>query len=169
MNRYIAAAVAVGWALVVGTLVFQTHRLQSERAAHEKTRAEYARYQTLATQQALEAAQRAQEETERRLQAQQEIVDEANRREEIARADAARASAAGQRLRNQIAALTATCSAARSDPAAPGSSAPDAATTDLLADVQRRLGEATDRIARHADDSRSAGLACERFYDSLSQ
>jgi hypothetical protein len=33
--------------------------------------------------------------------------------------------------------------------------------------VQRRLDEAADRIARHADEARAAGLACERAYGAL--
>ena len=88
---------------------------------------------------------------------------------ERARADAAAAADAGQRLRDRIAAITATCGRAASDPGPASGSAPAVATADLLADVQRRLGEAAQGIAAHADAARAAGLACERSYDALTR
>jgi hypothetical protein len=51
-------------------------------------------------------------------------------------------------------------------PATPASSAAADATERVLADVQRRLDDAQNAVARHADASRIAGLACERSYDA---
>lgn len=113
-----------------------------------------------------EAANRA--ETARRYEQQHEAINAAYEELEVARRDAAAAAATGQRLRAQIASLTASCRAA-SDPgtAATGTAASPAG--DLLERVQSRLGEATEAIARYADEARTAGLACERSYDALSK
>ena len=87
----------------------------------------------------------------------------------IAKARSANAAAVdvGQRLREQISSFSA-CSNTTTSPAisASASSATGSAAS-LLADVQRRLDGATEQIARFADESRIAGQACERAYDSL--
>lgn len=167
MTKWIILAVGASLVALSGSVWVQTHRLQNERVAHEQTRTEYARYREMVERSAAEQAQRAADETARRLAAQQERVDAALEREQEARAAADRAATAGQRLRAQLATITANCRAASGNPAAPGDSEADAPTTDLLADVQRRLDEATDRIARFADDSHRAGLACQAEYEGL--
>ena len=82
-------------------------------------------------------------------------------------ADASDASDAGERLRQRLAAITATCRVGASNPgsAAPGATA--GAAGDMLADVQRRIDEATDGVAKFADKARTAGAACERSYRQL--
>lgn len=100
----------------------------------------------------------AQEKRIRDVQSQLDVSDRAR--------DAARD--AGERLRVALAAARA---GARLCPASSASSAPsDIPTTDaaerVLGDVQRRLDEAQERVAAHADRSRIAGLACERDYDA---
>lgn len=169
MTGWITLAVSASFVALSGSVWLQTHRLQSERVAHEQTRTEYARYREMVERNAAEQAQRAADETARRLAAQQERVDAALEREQEARAAAARATAAGQRLRDRIATLTTSCRAASSDPAAPSDGEADATTDALLADVRRRLDEATDRIARFADDSHRAGLACQAEYEGLTR
>lgn len=104
---------------------------------------------------------------QRRIQETQKAADEAKQALTRARADAAAAADAGQRLRQRIAALATASCAASGDPAAAGSSTAAHAAADLLADLQRRLDEATDSIARFADESHASGAACERIHNAL--
>jgi hypothetical protein len=91
-----------------------------------------------------------------------EIVNERTRQIARERAAAAAAVAAGDSLRDALAAAhAARCTAAAGGGAAAGTAA------DLPALVQRRLDEATEGIARHADDARGAGRTCEQSYDAL--
>lgn len=133
----------------------------SERSAWEARQAE-------ANRKALDQAEANAAETARRFAAQQAIINQALREKENARADANRAAAAGERLRKQIASLAASC-ASPGDPSAIGSGATAAASGDLLNGMLERLDEAANRIARHADEARAAGLACERSYDALTK
>lgn len=111
----------------------------------------------------LAAVQAARAEEQRRTQAVQEIAHETDAALARARADHAAAVGAGQRLRQQLAAAHAA--ACRAAPA--GAGLPAAAAGDLLADVQRRLDEAADAIAQHADAASAAGAACQRSYEAL--
>ena len=148
----VAAASLIGWSSY-------RHGVQTERAVWERKQAK-------AEEQAKELAEANAAETARRFSAQQAIINETLREKENARLDADRASAAGERLRKQIATLTAACRAT-SDPGAIGSGEAADASGDLLNGVLERLDEAANRIARHADEARAAGLACERSYDVL--
>jgi hypothetical protein len=116
---------------------------------------------------ARQAEAEARAEEQRRTAEVQKVADETRIALERARLDADSAADAGRRLRTQIATLTASCRAASSDSGtAIGGQATDA-TADLLADVQRRIDEATDRIAAHADAATAAGTACQRSYEAL--
>lgn len=110
-------------------------------------------------------------ETERRVSVQQEVIRETTAQLDRARADADAARAAGQRLRDAQRAYIAAAlaGAARLDPAAAPGGQAAGAPADLLADLQRRVDEATDGVGRFADESHAAGQACERSYDSLNQ
>lgn len=147
-----AAFALVGWSSY-------RHGVQTERAIWERRQAE-------AERKAKEQAEANAAETARRFAAQQAIINQALREKENARLDADRASAAGERLRKQIASLAASCRAT-SDPSAIGAGETAAASGDLLNGVLERLDQAADRIARYADEARAAGLACERSYDAL--
>ena len=160
-----ALAVALAAALWIAGL--QTYRLAREQAAHADTRAQHAEHIADMERVAREAVEAARAEEQRRTAEVQKAADEAHKSLARARADAVAATDAGQRLRERIAAITASCGRAASDPATAGSSSPASATADLLADVQRRLDEATDGIARFADQAHAAGAACQRSYDSL--
>lgn len=141
-------------ALVLGYEVLaERHREQGR----EEIRAEHAT-------QALQEAERRRTEELRRNKAHQEIVNEARKQADRARSDAATARAAAGRLQAELAAYRGrTC-----PNTAPGDGGQAAAAAErVLADVQRRLDEAADRIAGFADQSRIAGLACERKYDAL--
>lgn len=172
------ALFGIGIAIVAGLLAFgvQTYRLAAERYEHAVTRAEYA--QTVAEHQeylagleraAREAEALARAEEQRRFAALQGAVDEAEQRLEAARADAADATAAGDRLRQRINQLAAACRAGTGNSGAAGAGQAADATADMLANVQRRLDEATNAIAGYADRARTAGAACERSYDALNR
>lgn len=135
-------------------------------------RAGAAARQVLAQQQAAAEAHAQQlqadaAETARRLAAQQEVTTRANEIATQARADAAAARAAAERLRQRIAARQADARPA--DPAAAGASSPAAAGPDLCPDLLGRAVDHARQLAAVADQSRIAGQACERAYDSLTK
>ena len=112
-----------------------------------------------------EAAQR--EEEARRVAAIGKVVKDTQKDVERARSDAVAARVAGDGLREQIARYRrATCAAGQDSGTASGGPPADAAG-DLLAELQRRLDEASDGIAAHADLASAAGRACERGYGAL--
>jgi hypothetical protein len=162
-----ALSIALAGALLLAG--WQTLRLSGEQSDHADTRARHAEQMQAMFEAARQAGEQARTEERRRTAEVQKAADEAHQALERARADAAAATDAGQRLRDRLASLTATCGRASGD-AGPAVSGPSAvATADLLADVQRRLDEAADGIARHADAARAAGLACQRSYDALTR
>ena len=118
------------------------------------------------TAKALKATQDARTKEQERAAQAQKVAHETQQALSRARADADAAAAAGRRLRQQLASYSG-CRAAPSDPgpATPGHPAEPA--PDLLADVQLRLDEATDAIARFADESHASGLACQRIHEKL--
>lgn len=100
-----------------------------------------------------------------RLAKELEGVTRDAREKTVALGDAQLAAAdVGRRLQLALAALRrgAQCPAT----AAPGGT-PAQAAERVLADVQQRLDAAAERIARFADQSHIAGVACERSYDAL--
>lgn len=151
------AAVAVGLAIgFSGAWKVQDWRLGSQIA---ELRQGY-------EQKLNDAIQAARAEEQRRTAEVQKAADEAFKREEQARADADAARSAGERLRDQLAKARA---AIRVNPATPAASEAADATERMLADVQSRLDEATDRIARFADQAHTAGTACQRSYQALTE
>lgn len=153
--------------IAVVLLGLQTLRLEVERRAHSETQATHQSTLAELERSAALAVESARAEEQRRTEEVQKAADEATRSLARARADAAAAADAGRRLREQIAAITATCRFAASDPSAAEGGASAGATADLLADVQRRLDEASDGIARFADAAHIAGATCERSYDGV--
>lgn len=99
-----------------------------------------------------------------RIAALETEVQNAQDRAKTADADAVAARGAGERLRVQLAAARRSVCPT---PATPNGGAPAGQTGDLLADVQRRLDEATDGIARFADASYNSAVACSSLYDSM--
>lgn len=160
---------ALRWLLLAALALagLQTYRLAVEQGAHARTQRDHAQQLGALERAAGDAATAALAEGTRRFTALWEILNETQADRDRARADAAGAADAGVSLRRRIAALTAGCRAATGDSAPADGSPPADATADLLADVQRRLDEAADGIARHADESHIAGRACERAYDAL--
>lgn len=162
----------MAWAAAVAAmgllLGLQTLRLADERTEHQTTVSMWAKEREGHERNTRLAVEAARAEEQRRTTAVQEIADETKAKLEVARADAADARDAGERLRQRVAQLTTAIGRATAGkPAATGPGAPTQTTADLLADVQRRIDEATDTIAGFADQSHAAGLACERSYDAL--
>lgn len=84
-----------------------------------------------------------------------------------ARDDADRASRNADSLRKQLAAIAARSRQASSDPQAVAAGPSTEGSVVVLADMLARVVDRTTELARFADESRLAGLACERSYDSL--
>lgn len=147
-----ALAAALAWG------GWHRHQARAEREAFEAAKA------TAAAERAVSEAQAA-TETARRLRAQQEATDAANLKTAELERSVAAAADAGQRLRTRLAAVEAARCAG--DPAAAAGGPAAGASTDLSADVRRRLDEAVRGVARYADAAAIAGAACEQSYRSL--
>ena len=159
---------AVGVIVALGLLAgWQTYQLALERGAHAETRSQHAAALVTMERAARDAELAARLEERRRAEALQGVIYETEQQLARARADADAAADAGDRLRQRIAQLTAACRGAASSAAAAGTGQTTDATSLVLADVQRRLDEATDTIARHADAARAAGLACQASYEAM--
>jgi hypothetical protein len=107
-------------------------------------------------------------ETQRRIDDQAKVIHEQaqNLAQALSDNDALRSAGPGLRAA-QARYADARCRASASNPAPVGASAPADPAPDLLADVQRRLDEATDGVGRFADQSHIAGTTCERSYQAL--
>lgn len=163
MTRILAA----GLLAAVAVAGVQSWRLASEQAHHADTRARHARQIAALAESARQAEADARTEEQRRTAEVQKAADDARQAMERARADAVAAADAGDRLRKHIATIAAArCAGASGADAASGSAAADA-TAGMLADVQRRIDESTNRIAEFADRAHAAGRACERGYNAL--
>lgn len=163
----LAKIAGVGLVLAVAAAGVQTYRLVGEQRGHAETRTKHAETIGNLEKAARQAEAEARAEERRRADALQEIAHETQSQLDRARADADAATSAGERLRQRVAELAAACRRPTGDPAAPGSGQAADTAARVLADVQRRLDEAAGRIARHADEARAAGLACERAYGAL--
>ncbi|KPX42733.1 Prophage PssSM-03, Orf7 [Pseudomonas syringae pv. helianthi] len=107
-------------------------------------------------------------EEQRRQKAANQVANDARQEQTAALTDAAVADAAGDRMRVEAGKLAATASCAPGDTGAAerGKAASRAAMvlSDLLGRADARAGE----LAKAYDQSRIAGLACNRFVDELS-
>jgi len=100
---------------------------------------------------------------------QQEAIDAAATSLAQARSDAAGARSALDRLRERAALHAAAARPPGPDPA-PASPGPAAsAPADLLANVLSRAADRAQQLAAFADESRAAGLACQRSYEAVRQ
>jgi hypothetical protein len=158
---------AAGLVATVIMLGLQSWRLNSERLAHAETRQEHAVMVAASEAASRQAEAAARIEEQRRIAALQEVVNETESKLARARADADAARSAGDRLRQRLAELRGTCSRSAGDTAVATVGGSADATGDLLADVQRRLDDAADELARFADAAHAAGLACEQGWGAL--
>lgn len=152
-------------AITAGLLAYNRHQQGiGEDRIYAKWGAE-----TVARQQvAIQAQDSNASETKRRLIAQAKVIDEQAQSLAQALADNADLRSVGQRLRAaQAAAIASRGRGPASDPATASASTPADPAGDLLADVQRRIDEATDGVAGFADASHIAGTTCEQSYRAL--
>ena len=148
-----AVAIALGWG------AWQRHEAKSAAAALHQRETREAKSRELEIRMRLE-------ETERRLKAQNEVVQSAQKSTDAARRDAAAAADASRRLRVQLAAFGST-PAGGNDPAASCACQAAATGPGVLADVLRGIDDRAGALAAAADAARISGLACERAYDAL--
>lgn len=104
-------------------------------------------------------------ERTRRDAAQLEISRDALAELSRARVADVAAAAAGNRLRDAFAATLKRCGATAAAPGGTAASSP----ADLLAYVQRRIDAVAVELAATADDRGTAGRACERAYETLTE
>ena len=112
------------------------------------------------------AAVGALQETKRRMEALDEVQQNAERQLEVARADAADAAAALERLQQRLADSEQRSRAAGNSITAHLSQAADT-TARVRADLLSRVGEAAGLYAGVADQRGIAGSSCERAFDAL--
>ena len=148
-------------------LLLQTGRLSSEQRSHAEDNATHAQQIAAIEHKALEDTEAARTEGERRYAAQAQIADSTTTKLLAVQTHAAASDAAGIKLQERIRLLTYDLRAASGNSATAAIRETADATTSLLADVQRRLGEAENDTIRFADGSHIAGAACEAQYDSL--
>lgn len=108
------------------------------------------------------ALQQSLDEVSRRLQAQKEVTNRANKKASKAVAAAASASNSLELLR-----LSAAAAAARANASSAPSTSPSEA--NLLANALTRCGEEYQRVAAIADSAIVAGQTCEESYESLTK
>lgn len=147
----------------------QTLRLANERTAHGATRTQYAEQRTDWERETREAVDAARTEEQRRTAAVQKEANEADRLRLVAESNAAAAADAGQRMRGQLAALTARLRSATNNSTAPvaGPGVEGSDALDLLAGMLSRHSQELVDVGSYADRLRVAGQTCERAYDAL--
>lgn len=103
------------------------------------------------------------DESDRIARQQQKDAEDASKKRDQARADAAAAASIADGLRKQVAELI-----ERSRGSAASARGPATGNAlDLLADVLGRADERAGQLAEYADRARIAGQQCERDYDAL--
>lgn len=162
-----AITYALGAALVAAIVTNCTTaaRLDRERAAHAKTRADHAQLVAEAERRRA-AAIAAARQTEQELNHAQATHERENAqlRADLDRARAG-AAAAGDRLRIAIATAADRARAGCAAPAAADVGTPAGDPVGVLADVLRRADARAGDLAAIADARGAAGAACERRYD----
>ena len=154
MIRYLIAAIAV-LVIVAG---IQTHRLDNAQTDH----AQYVSDIATKAQQDSEKARQTDKQRQRDIDqvrtdaANQKISDDAH---------AAELLAVGDSLREQQAKLLADRASLRSRLTARGKTVED--LTDLLAQLRTEADDYAGRLAIALTESRRAGFACERSYETL--
>jgi hypothetical protein len=169
LAQYLMPVLLVVGAALLVALGVQTMRVSDLQADVAKAEAAFAKYRVTATELANKAL--ADREAERLAleKTKQESLRVALAQTQAAEADAATARTAGEQLRRALTAARAARCAASSDPGPGAASAPGPAAPDLLANVQLRLDEAADGVARYADALRTSGELCVAQYTSLTK
>ena len=168
MSIYARAAIVLAAVLLVLGIGWKVHH-SGVVAGRTEVQAKWDAERIEQRDRALAESQANARETFRRLEVQQENQHALDQALATARRDAARATAAADRLREQnAAAASAWRDALRDSPTVSVCQAAGAAI-DLQSDVQRRLVEAGGELAAYADAARAAGLKCGADYNSLTK
>ncbi len=154
-------------ALLAAAFAFFVHTERTQGAA--KVQAAWDRATAVSQAAASSARAAAEAESQRRIAALQQGIQNANALQAQSSADAAGAADAAVRLRQQLAAVTARGRATSRDTAAAGASPTADDPIGLLADVLSQADDRLQHLAQYADSARNAGLACEWAYDSLTK
>lgn len=160
---WLAGAWALSLVLVGGVQQLRVAGAQVQAAGAVSALADY---KTEVSDRDRKATLAALQETKRRIAASEEVQKDAEQQLEAARSDAAGAGAALERLQKRLAAAEQRSRAAGNTITAQLSQAAEADSrvrTELLG----RLGALAQLYAGAADESRIAGQACVRAYDSL--
>ena len=158
----VAAALAAGGAWHIWAVHDARKEGDTAGAARVQALWDAAKAQAQAAAASAAAEYRATEQ--RRADAARREIDDAHTRLSAAVADAGRAAAAADGLRN---AATARRCPAANHPATAASGPAAASTGDLFSDVLGSLGDRATALAAEADRRGVAGAACERIYESL--
>lgn len=116
---------------------------------------------------ALAAEAQARATEARRVEELGRIEHDAAKRTAAVQADAGRARAAADLLRQHVARLAASGGSAPGDPAAAPSGEAATGPGLVLAELFGRADDRAGELASWADAAHSAGLACERAYDAV--
>ncbi len=166
-TNMIIAGLAVALALVTGALGWQTVRLAKEEKAHQATVATFAKLREKQAEQAKADIEAARAEEHRRIFALEGVIREQAKVAERTRADADAAAVALKRLRDKANRLAAAADSRAADPPTASASPPAEPSAMVLADVLGSLGQRAVDLGKFADESRSAGLACEASYEAV--
>ena len=145
---------------LIALLVYQTLEMADVRQEH-------ARYVATVERSAREATDAARAEEQRRQNEINQVRNDAQQQIKAAAGDAALAASAADSLQQQVDKLLASRSACDSRVAQGSQTIRD--LTTVLADLRRRADERAGELARIADESRIAGLTCEKAFDALTK
>lgn len=154
MTNYLFAAIA---ALVL-LLGIQTHRLDNAQTAH-------AEYVSGIEGQAKKDSEKARKTEQRHQRIIDQVRTDATNQKISDDAHAAELVAVGDSLRQQQSSLLANRANLRARLAARGKTIDD--LNDLLAQLRTEADDYAGRLAIALTESRRAGFACERSYDSI--
>ena len=147
-----AAAVAFAIGLTIGAGATGSHY-----------RAKIASMKTEQAQREAAAVARALATQQNQITKMETALDVAQKQTIQARTDADAADAANRKLRQSLADYRARHA---NTVASTGEGEPDSDPIGVLADLLGRMGEAGERISRHADEVKIAGTACEAAWPS---
>jgi len=168
MGAFLKLVPAWAWVALAGVLLAgaQQLRVMGLQGALAGEKVAHSDYRTLVAERDRRGAIAAIQETSRRQSAIDEVQRDAAEQLDTARADAAAADSALERLYQRLAAAELRARAAGNAITSQLSQAAEAEAR-VRADVLGRVGAAAGLYAAVADERWVAGTACERAYDSV--
>jgi hypothetical protein len=164
----IAIAAGIGIVYAGHRIDVHNHEVKAEARGRAEVAALWNAEKVQQLQIAIAANATARAEEQRRITEQKEAIHVAEKRAEVAHADAAAAADVAVRLRERIAQLAgAGGGRGTSNPGTAVAGAPACDAAMVLADVLERAEERLRGLAEYADEAAIAGSACERSYEAL--